>query len=77
MTTRTKRSAGLVAVAAMAMLVLTACLNVTYNLTVTLAYASLRLRATFAAAALHSSAPLLARLFTKDSALQYKLSASL
>jgi hypothetical protein len=29
-----KRSAGLVAVAAMAMLVLTACLNVTYNLTV-------------------------------------------
>jgi hypothetical protein len=34
MTTRMKRSAGLVAVAAMAMLVLTACIDVTYKLTV-------------------------------------------
>jgi hypothetical protein len=34
MTTRTKRTAGLVAVATMAILALTACLNVTYNLTV-------------------------------------------
>jgi hypothetical protein len=34
MTTRMKRSAGLIAVAAMAMLVLTACLNVTYKLTI-------------------------------------------
>ena len=34
MTTRTKRSAGLIAVAAMAMLVLSACINVTYKLTV-------------------------------------------
>ena len=34
MTTRTKRSTGLIAVAAMAMLVLSACINVTYKLTV-------------------------------------------
>ncbi len=34
MTTRTKKAAGLLAIAAMAMLVLTACINVTYKLTV-------------------------------------------